>query len=176
VGIRFPVAKLNDFTDRLDQLLNDSNVFALVTAAHLLTQQTRGRNVERYAAKWRLMRLLYERNWDRQRVIDLFSVIDWMMWIPPAMQEQILGDLDNLERKLGMPYLNAFEKRGLERGLERGRQEALCQLLTLQMEKRFGQLPQPIRERLQQAPPQDLQRWGAALLDAPSLDRVFSPG
>jgi hypothetical protein len=153
---------------------------ALVTAAHLLTQQTRGRHVERYAAKWRLMRLLYERNWDRQRVIDLFSVIDWMMWIPQAMQQQILSDLDNMERKLGMPYLNAFEKRGLERGRQEGRQEgqqqALCQLLTLQMEKRFGQLPQPIRERLRQAPPQDLQRWGAALLDAPSLDHIFSPG
>jgi hypothetical protein len=148
----------------------EPNVFALVTAAHLLTQQTRGQHVQRCAAKWRLARLLYERNWDKQRVIDLFSVIDWMMWVPPAMQAKILSDLEDLERKLGMPYLNAFERRGLERG----RQEALSQLLAVQMEKRFGRLPQPIRDRLQHATPDDLQRWGEALLDAASVDSVFA--
>jgi hypothetical protein len=61
-GIRFPSVKLTDYAARLDQLLHEQNVFGLVTAAHLLTQQTRGQHVERYAAKWRLTRLLYERN------------------------------------------------------------------------------------------------------------------
>jgi hypothetical protein len=31
---------------------------------------------QRLAAKWRLVRLLYKPDWDRQRIIDLVSVID----------------------------------------------------------------------------------------------------
>ena len=54
VGIHFPTVKLLDFEPQLDALLADPNPFALVTAAHLLTQRTRGDNAGRYAAKWRL--------------------------------------------------------------------------------------------------------------------------
>ena len=53
VGIHFPIAKLVDFEPQLDALLADRNPFALVTAAHLLTQGTRGDDAGRYAAKWR---------------------------------------------------------------------------------------------------------------------------
>lgn len=46
-GIRFPSVKLADYASRIDSLLQEQNVFGLVTAAHLLTQQTRGQHVER---------------------------------------------------------------------------------------------------------------------------------
>ena len=75
-GIQFPAVKLNDFACKLERLLRSPNVFALVTAAHLLTQQTKGRDIQRHEAKWRLSRMLYVRNWDRQRIIDLFNIID----------------------------------------------------------------------------------------------------
>ncbi len=77
--LEFPTVKLLDYTSRLETLLSDPNPFALVTAAHLLTQQTRHDPQARYAAKWRLARLLYERDWDKQRIIDLFAVIDWLL-------------------------------------------------------------------------------------------------
>ncbi|HEX9174343.1 MAG TPA: transposase [Telluria sp.] len=95
VGIRFPVVKLNDYAGRLDELLVHENVFALVTAAHLLTQQTRGQLVKRSAAKGRLVRLLFERRWDRQRIVDLFNVIDWMMRLPASLQAQLMSDRPN---------------------------------------------------------------------------------
>ncbi|MCS0807036.1 DUF4351 domain-containing protein [Massilia agilis] len=174
MGIRFPTAKLNGFAPRLEQLLGDENVFALVTAAHLLTQQTRGQHVQRRDAKFRLARLLYERKWDKQRIVDLFSVIDWMMYLPPGLQKQLMDDINGLEKERGMPYMNSFERRGLERGREEGRKEALSDLLTRQLEKRFGQLPDSIQERLKEAEPADLQHWGETLLDAPTLDQVFN--
>jgi hypothetical protein len=43
MAIRFPVAKLSDYAARIDQLLEDQNAFALITAAHLRTQQTKGK-------------------------------------------------------------------------------------------------------------------------------------
>ena len=73
--LEFPVAKLTDYEDKLDELLVSDNAFGLITAAHILTQQTRKQHQERYKAKLRLIRILYQRHWDKQRVIDLFSAI-----------------------------------------------------------------------------------------------------
>ena len=53
-------------------MLINPNPFALVTASHLLTRQTKGDDQQRYAAKLRLAKLLYEQNWDKQRIVDLF--------------------------------------------------------------------------------------------------------
>jgi hypothetical protein len=169
-GIRFPSVKLADYAGRLDELIHEQNVFGLVTAAHLLTQQTRGQHVERFAAKWRLTRLLYERNWTRQQVIDLFAVIDWMMQVPAPLQDQLLGDIRELERERAMPYMNPFEKLGREEG----RQQALRDILESQLEQRFGRLPPEVRNRVHDAEADDLKVWCLALLEAPSLEHVFS--
>jgi len=61
-SIEFATVKILDYADRLDALLDNPNPFALVTAAHLLTQQTRNNPSGRYDAKWQLARLLYERD------------------------------------------------------------------------------------------------------------------
>ncbi len=45
-----------------------------MSGAHPRTQQTCGDAAGRFAAKWRLARLLYERNQDRQRTIDPFAI------------------------------------------------------------------------------------------------------
>jgi hypothetical protein len=85
--LEYPLVKLVDYADRLEDRLEDPNPFALVTAAHRLTRATRGDTESRYAAKWRLARLLYKRDWDRQRIIDLF--IDWMMRLPPELENKL---------------------------------------------------------------------------------------
>ena len=118
VAIRFPVAKLMDYQDRLDALLGNDNLFALVSAAHLLTQQTRGNDLGRYDAKWRLARLLYKRNWERQRIIDLFAVLDWMMRLPDDLQRGLWQKLSHLERNRHMPYVTSVERIGIEKGLK----------------------------------------------------------
>lgn len=174
VGIHYPVVKLNDYAGRVDELLAQPNVFALVTAAHLLTQQTRRQLVKRFDAKRRLARLLFERQWDRQRIIDLFNVIDWMMRLPETLQTQLMTDVEELERRYQMPYISSFERRGLERGREEGRQEGQCGLLVRQLERRFGPLPAEDVARLANATPRQLEAWGLALIDAPTLDAVFA--
>jgi hypothetical protein len=121
----------------------------------------------------------YERSWSKQQIIDLFGVIDWMMQIPAQLQKQLWHELKEFEKDHDMPYMNMFErfgrKQGLEEGRLQGRQAALSEILEVQLEKRFGQLPQSVRDRLHQARPADLLAWGTALVDAPSLDRIFSP-
>ena len=85
----FPVAKLTDFDSRADALLADPNPFALVTAAHLYTARTRHDPGNRFEAKRCLVRLLYERDWNKQRILELFAVLDWMMRLPKEFETKL---------------------------------------------------------------------------------------
>lgn len=40
-SLKFPVVKLTDYHDKVEELLAVDNAFALITAAHILAQQTK---------------------------------------------------------------------------------------------------------------------------------------
>jgi len=71
-------------------------------------------------------------------------------------------------------------QQGLQEGRQEGRQEGMQQgeaaLLQKQLARRFGALPAWVPERLAQASPAQLERWGLEVLDAASLDDVFADG
>lgn len=71
-NFNFLMAKLTDYEERLDDLLESDNVFGWIMAAHILTQNTKKQHQERYAARLSLLRILYQHQWDKQRIIDLF--------------------------------------------------------------------------------------------------------
>jgi hypothetical protein len=56
----------------------------------------------------------------KQRIIDLFSVIDWMMQVPKELQNQLWQDIEQLERNKTMPYITSVERIGIEKGLQQG--------------------------------------------------------
>ena len=180
--LEFPVAKLTDYADKVDELLASENVFGLITVAHILTQQTRKKHQERYIAKQRLMRLLYERKWDKQRVIDLFRFLDWLMQLPEWLNSQVWQELETIEESKKVQYITSVERIGMARGMatgmakgvEKGRVEGASRLLKRQLERRFGVLPSWASEQLSHASEQDLETWGDAVLTAPSLEAVFN--
>ena len=183
VGIRFPTVKILDYAARIEALLADPNPFALVTAAHLFTRKTKGNPEERYAAKWRLAKLLYERHWDKQRIIDLFGVIDWLMRLPAAMEKRLLQEVYTLERSVAMPYVTSAERFGIEKGLQQGMQQGMQQgirqgeaaILRRMLARRFGALPDSVLARLNSASTEELEAWSLNILDAASLSEVFGP-
>jgi predicted transposase YdaD len=142
-----------------------------------LTQQTKGQHVKRHAAKWLLARMLCERDWGKQQIVDLFGIIDWIMRIPPELQSQLMSDIADLEKERNMPYLNSFERAGLERGRQEGRQEGRLEgqqdLLRHLLVARFGSIPPAVEQRLARAKLSELTAWGEAVLDAPTLEGVF---
>jgi hypothetical protein len=98
--LEFPVAKLSDYYDQVDELLALDNAFALITAAHILTQKTRKQNQARYEAKLRLARILYQLHWDKQRIIDLFIVVDWLMKLPEGFDNKIWQEIETIEESV----------------------------------------------------------------------------
>jgi hypothetical protein len=66
------------------------------------------------------------------------------------------------------------EQRGERRGEQRGKQMGEAALLLRLLERRFGALPAWVAERLAGAETGTLEEWGLRLLEAGSLDEVFS--
>ena len=178
-SVQLGIAKLLDHELRLEQLQENANPFALVTAAHLLTRRTRGDAERRYEAKLRLIRLLYRQGWARQQVLDLFAVLDWMMRLPATLQQRLWQDVDAMDEEKRMAYVTTWEQRGIEKGreqgLEQGRALGQAALLERQLSRRFGTLSEEARSLLASATPEQLQTWGDRVLDAGSLAEVFSP-
>ena len=121
----FRCVKLQDYAARIDQLQQQDNPFALLTAAHLLTQQTRGQPEQRHAAKWKLARLLFARDWERQRVINLFHVIDWIMRLPKELEDRLWQDIIDLEGRKAMDtYVPRGARIAMMRELNEAREKA----------------------------------------------------
>jgi hypothetical protein len=177
------VVSLARYARDLDQLLQDSNPFALLTAAHILALRTRHKHDERYAAKLHLIGRLYERNWDCGRTMDFARAIGWMMRLPAAMEARLWQEIEQKRKEHAMEYLLPFERealekglqKGLEEGLEQGRQRGQAELLARQLSKRFGALPDIVQQRLAEASTDQLGAWADALWDADSLDGIFGP-
>ena len=69
-------------------------------------------------------------------------------------------------------------RKGLKQGLKKGRAQGLrdgeARLLTRLLEKRFGELPERVRYRIQRASQEQLEAWAERALDAHDLDTVIT--
>ncbi|MEO5345889.1 MAG: DUF4351 domain-containing protein [Magnetococcus sp. YQC-9] len=102
---------------------------------------------------------------------------DSMGWTIEAVMD--LGRLAWFEAMMNdMPEeeLFRFDKmaRIREEGREAGRGEGEAKIILRQLTRRFGPLPETIRTRISQADDDMLERWGDRLLEARTLDEVFT--
>ncbi|HEY0586074.1 MAG TPA: DUF4351 domain-containing protein [Pseudoduganella sp.] len=182
MGISFATAKLLDYANCMDELRNSRNPFALVTLAHLYTQQTRKNADARFAAKWQLTKLLVQRGWSKKRIIILFKAINWMMTLPVPLEERYWKSVRKLERERKMEWISPLEQilmkkglqKGIQQGLEQGREEGAAMLLEKILTQRFGPLPPTTRRKLAKASLEQLAAWGAAVPEARTLKQVFA--
>ena len=203
-SLHFPVAKLVDYIADEGSLLANPSPFALITAAHLYTRRTRKSPARRFDAKRRLVRLLYQRNWSRQRIIDLFRVLDWMLKLPDSLERQLWQDIENIEGERNVTYVSSIERfaiergmkkgmqqgieqgiqqgiqqgieKGIARGIEKGIQQGLAQSLQRQLNRRFGPLSAEVTRQLENATPEQLETWTDRVLDARTIEEVFAEG
>ncbi|MFM5961558.1 MAG: hypothetical protein ACKOQ2_31155, partial [Dolichospermum sp.] len=105
-----------------------SNPFAIIVMAHLKTKATTGKLPEREQWKWRLIRGLYEKEFEREQIIKLFEIIDNMMTLSPELQSSLESKIKQFEEERTMPLMRNRELRGRKigeelgelRGIERG--------------------------------------------------------
>jgi hypothetical protein len=138
VRFTFPAVKLVDYRDREAGLAADPNPFAAIVLAHLKTQETRGDPAARHGWKVRLVKSLYDRGLDRERVVRLFRLIDWMMALPPVPQNLFRREIADFEKERQMPFISPTERIWLEEGKEAGRTEGRYEGIEAVLEIRFG--------------------------------------
>ncbi|MDQ1327040.1 MAG: hypothetical protein QG641_320, partial [Candidatus Poribacteria bacterium] len=149
VGIEFPVIKLLDYRDRWDELEKSRNPFAVVVMAHLKTQETSKNNEDRKRWKFYLAKLLYERGYEKEDIIQLLRFIDWIMRLPEDLNISFWREVRQLEEGKSMPYLSSFEQMAIKRGMEEGKQqEVLCLLIQI-LNIKFKEIPRNIIEKLE---------------------------
>ena len=165
---QFVVVKLLDYPEA--ELERSSNPFAVVTLAHRQAKKTRNQTEDRYQAKWRLIRGLYQGGFGRQQVIDLFRFIDWVLHLPKEADERLRGQIVAFEENQKMPYISSIERIGEKKGEKKGE----AKILTRQIQRRFGDLPAWASEKIAQAEPPSLEEWSLRILDASTLDGVFA--
>ena len=86
------------------------------------------------------------------------------------MENPFLRDIFKQGEEKG---LKQGEEKGLKRGEEKGGKQGGMTLLRLQLEKKFGPLPDWAVRKLEAADRATLESWGLRLLEAGSLEEVL---
>jgi hypothetical protein len=164
---QFETAKLLEFRDRIQELEESRNPFALIVLAHLYTKETKNDQDRRRAFKLRLIRLLLRREYRREQIEKLFLVIDWVMRLDEEQAIIFKQEVRSLREDGNMNgYVSTWEIVG--------RQEGALQVLSSQLARRFGELPAWVGEKMKFAPIATIERWSLQLLDAKRLEDVFA--
>ena len=117
-GVTFPTVKLLDY--QASDLEQRANPFAMVVLAYLKALDTKKHPDSRFDWKFRLYKLLYERGYDKQDILELTRFIDWVMVLPDDLQLRFDETITAYEEERRMQYVTSFERIGMEKGREQG--------------------------------------------------------
>jgi hypothetical protein len=169
IAFRFPAVKLLDWRARWAELAASDNRFALVVMAQLEAKVLTDA-AERKAAKFRLVRSMYDRGYNRSDILELFRVIDWMIRLPEALEREFLAEVYEIEEAKKMPYVISAERFGIEKGVLEGEMAVLLRLI----DRKYGAAALAVyRERVEQADAQTLLAWAERVLTAETVEEVF---
>ncbi len=131
-SLEFPIVKLLDYETNWSELEASDNPFAVMVMAHLRTQASTQNPEARLQWKLRLIRMLYEKGYSRENIINLLRLLDWMMTLPKELEIACKAEIRQYEEQ-PMPYITTFERFGM---LENQRENIIEVLET-----RFGEVP-----------------------------------
>ena len=133
---------------------------------------------ERQAWKFQLVQLMYERGYERDVILELFRVIDWMIRLPEVLERQFLESVYQLEESKKMPYVTSAERFGIEKGIQQGMQQGMQQgeaaIMLRLMARKYGvDVVAAYRERIEKVDADTLLEWSERLLFADKIEDIF---
>ena len=138
IDFQFPIIKLKEMGNDIDALLSDFNPFAVITAAHLLTQRSKHDVQSRYDWKWKLTRMLYEKNHTREQILNLYRFIDWLMVLPESLSKKFNDQHKEYEEGEKMTFITTAERIGREEGREEGMLSDAREMVLEALDIRFS--------------------------------------
>jgi hypothetical protein len=177
VSFEFPVIKLSDYESRWSELEESLNPFAIAVMAHLKTKETRKNMMLRKEWKFKLTRMLYERNYERQDILNLFRFLDWLLELPEDLKQGFQDDLQRYEQERQMPYVTSIERMGIAKGREEEREEGLERqrsLILRILNRQLGAIGESSIAQVKTLSFDRLEALADALFDFTSVDDLTS--
>ena len=161
----FPVCKLLDLVAVAREVGNRGKPSAVIVLANWAAQQTRQDMTERSRVKWNLTRRLYEADLGKKDVLELYRLIDWLLRLPPELEQDFKRQVRDYEESKTMPYVTSIERLAKEEGREEGRAEVVLRLLR----RRWEALPSGLEVRIRVLSLEQQANLAEALFDFTSL-------
>jgi flagellar biosynthesis/type III secretory pathway protein FliH len=138
--------------------------------------ETKGRAQQRKAWKFRLTKMLYERGYERQQILDLYRFVDWLIILPEMLEREFWQELQTFEEDRKVTYVTNAERFGFERGIQEGRQKGRQEgrqegldreraLILRQLTRRLGLIAPAQETQVRSLSLTQLEDLGEALLD-----------
>ncbi len=155
-SFNFPIVKLIDYNSQWESLEANQNPFAIVVMAHIKILQLRG-TAELLTWKLRLVRMLYERGYERQQILELFRFLDWLIVLPAELKNQFETELDIYKGGMVMPYVTTYERRGIRKGM-------LAIILPV-LKQKLGEVDASLEAGINRLSKRQLEELGASVLN-----------
>lgn len=132
--LKFPIVKLLDYKKHIQELEKSTNPFAVVVLAHLKSQATHRKPKVRFQWKVSLIKMLYERGYSREDILELLRFIDWVMVLPEDLEQRFTAILEQYEEERKMQYVTSFERIGIKKGTLETSREDIVEILKARFE------------------------------------------
>ena len=142
---KFPIIKLIDYKE--ETLAASLNPFAIVVIGYLQAKKTTNNGEERLEKKLEIVKSMYEKGYERETVLQLFRLLDWMMILPKELTQKFDTEMSDYEEEKKMPYVTSVELLHIQRGVEQLLSNARQSILQV-LEIRFQSVPKEIGDRL----------------------------
>lgn len=179
--LKFPILKILDFRTQKQALLKHKNPFAIVILAQLGVIETMGDPSRRLDFKVHLTRMLFEKGWDKRKILDLYKFLDGLLALPQDLKLEYNDRVKKIEKERKVSYITTAEwvglrqgrKEGRKEGRQEGRQEGKSSLLLSLLETKFKVVPNMYQELIYRADESRLIYWSKRVLFAESIEDVF---
>ena len=123
--MEFPLVKLIDYKNRINELENNKNPFSLVVLAHLKLIEAGKDNDKKFDAKLTLIKMLLRKGFDKDRIKELLIFIDWILQLPERLEEKFEEELEKMQEEKIMSYVTTWERRAKKEGkIEKAKETA----------------------------------------------------
>ena len=161
---RFPLVKIIDYKDRIEELEKDDNPFAIIVLAHLREMETRKDIRSRLFWKITLVKALYKKGYNKEDILLLYSFIDWLISLPEKENEIFHEEIVRFEEVKKMAYITTAERigmkkgmeKGIKEGMEKGRLESTQEAVIDAVEVRFNVVPEDIANTIKEIKDMDV--------------------
>ncbi|MDM8543275.1 hypothetical protein QUF90_19540 [Desulfococcaceae bacterium HSG9] len=165
VRLKFPIVKLLDYKERFEELQNNPSPFAIVVMAHLKAMETNKNPQSRLRWKVNLVKMMYERGYSKKDILELWRFIDWLMILPGKLELLFEKEISEYKEENKMRYVTSIERRGIKKGEQ--------QIISHLIKTRFGDYPEWVMKKINEADTEKLLDWSERLLSAETIEEIF---